>query len=76
MCKTAIYPKAFNASPPHGLHQCHQIPLRYGVPLLLQKLEELSKVYCWQMVVMNTAAQRCSIGAISGEWAVQFILVT
>ena len=57
MCKTTICPKAFNASPPHGLHQCHQIPLRYGVPLLLQKLEELSKVYCWRMVVMNTAAQ-------------------
>ena len=36
---------------------CHQIPLRYGVPLLLQKLEELSTVYCWRMVVMNTAAQ-------------------
>ena len=57
MCKTTICPKAFNASPPHGLHQCHQIPLRYGVPLLLQKLEELSKVYCWRMVVMNMAAQ-------------------
>ena len=57
MCKTTICPKAFNASPPHGLHQCHQIPLRYGIPLLLQKLEDLSSVYCWQIVVMNTAAQ-------------------
>ena len=45
MCKITICPKVFNALPPHGLHQCHQIPLRYGVPLLLQKLEELSKVY-------------------------------
>ena len=57
MCKTTICPKAFNASPPHGLHQCRQIPLRYGVPLLLQKLEELSKVYCWRMVGLNMAAQ-------------------
>ena len=57
MCKTTICPKAFNASPPHELHQCHQIPLRYGVPLLLQKLEELNTVYCWRMLVINTAAQ-------------------
>ena len=57
MCKTTICPKAFNTLPPHGLHQCHHIPMRYGVPLLLQKLEELSKVFCWWMVIMNTAAQ-------------------
>mgnify|MGYP003433463016 CR=1 FL=1 len=61
------------------MEECHQIPLRYGVPFLLHKLEELSKVYCWRMVVMNTAAQdvpEVLIGAISGERAGQFILVT
>ena len=31
--------------------------MKYGVPLLLQKLEELSKVYCWQMVVMNRMSE-------------------
>jgi len=34
MCKTTICPKAFNTLPHHGLNQCHQIPFRYGVPLL------------------------------------------
>ena len=55
--KTAICHEAFKTSFSHGLDHCHQSLLRDGIPLLLNELEQLSKVCCWGMIVMNTAAK-------------------